>query len=307
MVLFMPSHAVSIFDKLVVATLPLAPKFLIHQVAKRYVAGEKLSDCLNTVEQLNQQGVKVTIDFLGEFISTDTEAHQTALAYKEIIRELSQRKLCANVSVKLSAFGLLINPELCDALLHDLCFYANEYQNFVRIDMEDSQCTEDTIQLYLKLRQQYQNTGIVLQAYLKRTQDDITRITQAGAGHFRLCKGIYIEPPEIAYDSVQSIRDNYLKCLRQMLSAGSFVGIATHDPWLVDEAKKLLLELNIPNTQYEFQMLLGVAEEMRRDLVALGHSLRVYVPYGYRWYEYSIRRLKENPRIARYVIQNLFS
>ena len=303
----MPSHAVTLWDKFAVAVLPLAPKLIVHQVARRYVAGEKLSECLNIVRTLNQQGARATVDFLGEFISTESEAHQTALAYKEIIRDLAKAKLDCNISVKLSAFGLLINPELCDALLHDLCFYANEYGIFVRIDMEDSQCTEDTIQLYLKLRKQYQNVGIVLQAYLKRTQADIQRICEANAGHFRLCKGIYIEPSEIAYNTPESIRDNYLTCLRQILSSNAFVGIATHDAVLITEAQKIIAELSIPTTQYEFQMLLGVTETLRQTLIQAGCKLRVYVPFGYRWYEYSIRRLKENPKIARYIIQNLFS
>ena len=296
-------HQVSWLDKALVRLMPLAPKPLIRQVAKRYVAGVTLNECLDCVAKLNAQGLMATIDFLGEFINHPKEAHETALMYKDILRAVKQQNLKANISVKLSALGLLLDPILCEGLMLDLCFYAKEYGNFIRIDMEDSSCTDATIELYLKLRQQYDNVGIVLQAYLKRTQSDVEKIMQHQAGHFRLCKGIYIEPANIAFTDDDDIRSNYQQTLCKMFDAGAYVGIATHDKLLVDFALSEINQRKLQPTQYEFQMLLGVTESIRTSLVQSQHPVRVYVPFGYHWYGYSMRRLNENPKIAGYVFR----
>lgn len=290
-------------NKLLVKLLPLAPKWMVKHVAKRYVAGTTLKECLACVQQLNQQGALATIDFLGEFITHPTEAHETALMYKELIREIKAQNLQANVSVKLSALGLLIDPLLCESLMFDLCFYAKEYGCFIRIDMEDSSCTTKTIELYLKLRQQYDNLGLVLQAYLKRTREDVSTIINQNAGHFRLCKGIYIEPEDIAFICSEAIRENYKHLLCQMLDANAYVGIATHDKALIDFALTEIEKRQLPKTAYEFQMLLGVTESIRDQLIASDHTVRIYVPFGSHWYGYSMRRLNENPKIAGYVFK----
>ena len=294
----------SIFDKALASLLPWMPQSLVGWVAKRYVAGETPEEAIKVVKRLNASGARATLDYLGEFIKTDVEAHETAIAYKDLLRAIKKEGLVANISVKLSAVGLLINPELCKAIMLDLCFYAKEYGSFVRIDMEDSQCTQATIDLYLALRKEYDNIGIVLQAYMKRTLKDIEIIMHGKAGHFRLCKGIYIEPAEIAYKTHEEVNANYLKALEAMFSANAYVGIATHDIDLVNGAKQLIEKYKRQATQYEFQMLLGVNETLGQQLISEGHPLRVYVPFGHHWYGYSLRRLKENPKVARYVLQN---
>lgn len=295
----------SLLDSALANLLPWMPKPLVGWVAKKYVAGETIDDAIETVKRINANGARATLDYLGEFITSDIEAHETAIAYKDLLRAIKRDCLEANISVKLSAVGLLMNPELCKAIMLDLCFYAKEYGSFVRIDMEDSQCTQATIDLYLALRKEYDNVGLVLQAYLKRTLDDIETITAANAGHFRLCKGIYIEPAELAYKTHDEVNANYLKALEAMFQANATVGIATHDIELVEGAKKLIEQYKRDVSQYEFQMLLGVNEALGQQLIAEGHPLRIYVPYGHHWYGYSLRRLKENPKIAGYVLKSL--
>jgi proline dehydrogenase len=290
-----------------VAILPWMPKAMVYQVAKRYVAGETLKECVATVKALNARGCRATIDLLGEFIVAIEEAHTNALAYKDIIKTIAQEQLNANISIKLSALGLLISPKTCQGLVDDLCFYAREYNCFIRLDMEDSRCTQPTIDIYLALREKYPNVGIVLQAYLKRTLGDVSAISKAGAGNYRLCKGIYLEPPETAYTDRTQIQDNYQMVLEHMFDKEAFVGIATHDPVLIEGAKRAIADHQMTTTQYEFQMLLGVAEGLRESLLKGGHLLRVYVPYGQHWHGYCMRRLKENPKLAGYILSNFFN
>jgi proline dehydrogenase len=299
----------NLFNKAIAKTLPFVPKPMVGWVAKRYVAGETLHQAIDVVKALNARGARATLDYLGEFITTEAEAHETAIAYKEVFRGIKKFGLHANVSVKLSAVGLLLNPDLCLAIMDDLCFYAQEYGNFIRIDMEDSQCTQATIDVYLALREKYDNVGLVLQAYLKRTPDDMTHIlaNKPNAGHFRLCKGIYIEPPDIAYQGHDEVNRHYLATLEQMFQADAFVGIATHDVELINGAKALITQYGRTPAQYEFQMLLGVTEQLGQALVDDGHPLRIYVPYGHHWYGYSLRRLKENPKIAGYVFKSMLT
>ena len=303
----MPNQ-IGFIDKALAAALPFVPKPLVGVFAKRYVAGETLEHCISTVKELNAKGCIATVDFLGEFITQEREAHEDALMIKDLIRAIHRQQLNANVSIKLSSLGLLINETLCESLMRDICFYAKEYGVFIRIDMEDSRCTDRTIDLYLKLKQEYPATGIVLQAYMKRTQGDAQKICDAQAGHFRLCKGIYIEPEAIAYHDADKIRENYLKTAELMLDHNAEkVCLATHDEPLIESLVKLLNNKRINNNQYEFQMLLGVCEPKRDELVAKGHPVRVYVPFGHNWHGYCVRRLKENPKIAGYVLGNLLS
>ncbi|HLF13395.1 MAG TPA: proline dehydrogenase family protein, partial [Bacteroidota bacterium] len=184
---------------------------------------------------------------------------------------------------------------------------ASEIRNFIRIDMEDSGTTDDTIRVYREVRKSYPNVGIVLQAYLHRTENDAIALMRDGLGHFRLCKGIYIEPPGIAWKGKEEINANFLRVLKTMFSRKAYVGIATHDTALVEGALRLIREMNLRRDEYEFQMLLGVRPELRRRILADGHRLRVYVPFGKHWYQYSIRRFKENPQVAGHVLRALFS
>lgn len=295
----------SLLNRLMVSLLPLVPKPLVKQFAKRYVAGETMGEMLEAVKSLNQQGISATVDLLGEFIREPWEAHQTAEAYKQILEKIRRNQLDANISVKLTALGLLLDSDLCRRLMEDLLSHAALHGNFVRIDMEDSACTQATIDLYLDLRQRHSNVGIVMQAYLRRTHSDVIRIIEAGAGHFRLCKGIYVEPRWLAYQLPDLINANYVEILEEMIARGAYVGVATHDERLVWSMLKLIRKRHLAPTQYEFQMLLGVDPELRDMLVAAGHHVRVYVPFGKQWHAYCMRRLKENPKIAGYILQNL--
>lgn len=295
------------FDKVVVAMLPLAPQMLVKQFAKRYVAGETMEDMLAMVRSLNAQGMMATVDVLGEFIHHREEALQAADEYKQILEAIAKEKLDANISVKLSQMGLLLDPELCLDILTDLVETAARYGNFVRIDMEDSACTSETIALYLKLREHYNDVGIVVQAYLRRTLEDVKQIIDAGAGHFRLCKGIYVEPRKLAFKDHHLINKNFALILEEMFKRKAYVGIATHNEELVWEAMRLIHTYQLNRDSYEFQMLLGVDAELRSIILEAGHRLRVYVPFGKHWYAYSLRRLKENPGIARHILKNLFS
>lgn len=296
----------SLLDKLVVMTLPLAPKPLVWRFARRYVAGETLEEMLGTVRRFNAEGMMATIDVLGEFIHHPEEARQAAAVYKEILAAVEREKLDANISVKLTQMGLLLDKDLCYGIMDDLVATAARHGNFVRIDMEDTECTSDTIAIYLRLRERYQNVGIVLQAYLRRTLKDAREIMAKGAGHFRLCKGIYVEPRTLAYKDHGLINKNFALVLEEMIRNRAYVGIATHNEDLVWEAMRIIDQHGLKREDYEFQMLLGVDPELRDIILKAGHRLRVYVPFGKQWYAYCIRRLKENPAIARHIIKNLF-
>lgn len=296
----------SLLNRLIAFSLPFVPKPLVKQFARRYVAGETIPDMLQTVAELNSKGIMATVDVLGEFIHAPEEARQTAEMYKQILVDIQDRKLDANISVKLTALGLLLDETLCLELMQDLLTHAQAHRNFVRIDMEDSACTQKTIAMYLILRKTFDNVGIVMQAYLRRTHDDVLHIIDSDAGHFRLCKGIYVEPRWLAYQQPDVINQNYVAVLEEMIRNQAYVGIATHDERLVWAALKLIRQYKLTRNDYEFQMLLGVDPEMRDMLVAAGHRVRVYVPFGKQWHGYCMRRLKENPKIAGYILQNLF-
>jgi len=298
-------------DKLVVMALPLAPKPLVKRFASRYVAGETMAEMLETVRQFNRRGMMATIDVLGEFINKRDEALQAAQEYKSILAAISREGLDANISVKLSQMGLLLDKDLCYEIMEDLVSTAAKYRNFVRIDMEDSPCTSDTIGVYLKLRRKFDNVGVVLQAYLRRTLGDVRQITkdlerQGQRANFRLCKGIYIEPRQVSFKDHKLINKNYALVLEEMFKTRAYVGIATHNEELVWEAMRLIDEYHPKREEYEFQMLLGVDPELRNIILDGGHRLRVYVPYGKQWYAYCMRRLKENPGLAWHIIKNMF-
>ncbi len=290
----------SAIDRMIAGSVRYLPKGLVRKVADRYIAGETLADAVTTIRRLNSEGCRATVDLLGEFVNNEAEAKKNAVDYSGILDAIQSEKLDANVSIKLTAFGLGLSVEQGYQNARTVVQRAKDQGNFVRIDMENSPYTDSTIAVYKRLRQDYQNVGLVLQAYLRRTPADIDALLPVGP-HFRLCKGIYVEPRAIAWKQPDVINRNYVRCLRKMLSGGAFVGIATHDERLVFEALQLLDELKIPAGRFEFQMLLGVDEELRRIILGLGHPVRVYVPFGKDWYGYCTRRLKENPRIARYV------
>lgn len=295
----------NIINKAIVGILPVFPKKLVRIFANRYIAGDKLSEGIEKVKLLNAKKIIATMDVLGESIKDRDEAVQSKNESLEVLEEISKTGVNSNLSIKLTMLGLNIDFDLCLGLVTEILECAKEKNNFVRIDMEDSPFTEATIKIFEAVRKKYDNAGLVLQAYMRRSEQDIIRLTEEKA-NFRLCKGIYIEPESVAYKGKQEIRDNYLKLLKLMFERNAYVGIATHDDYLIDGAKKIIKEYNIPKDKYEFQMLLGVRENLRDKIVAGGEKMRIYVPFGERWYQYSIRRFKENPNVAAQVIKSIF-
>ncbi len=296
----------NLLSRLVVGVLPIVPRGVVRRVASRYVAGETLDHALETVRLLNAQGCMATLDVLGEDVARKEESERTVAEYLRALDAIASRGLDSNVSVKLTALGLKVDADHCRREFARIVEGARRHGNFVRIDMEDSSVTEETIRIFLDARATYPGVGLVLQAYLKRSLDDARRAAEVGA-NVRVCKGIYVEPPEIAFRGREEIRDGYSSLVEFLLARGSYVGVATHDPVLVRRALETVERLRVAREGYEFQMLLGVAVDLRRRLVGAGHRLRVYVPYGEAWEAYSMRRLTENPAIAGHVIKGLFS
>ena len=291
-----------ILDRVVAHSLPFVPKTVVRKVASRYIAGETLDEALDVAAGLNRQGMSATLDVLGEHIHNIDQARRAVSQYLQVLEHIHSRKLDANVSIKLTQLGLKVDWTACLELTSRLVKHARQLNNFVRIDMEDSSCTTYTLRLYRELRKEHSNVGVVIQAYLHRTAQDVADLQDLHP-NFRLCKGVYVEPPEIAYHDMRDINRNYLSILETLLRNGSYVGIATHDEAIIAEAFRLIREMKLPRTAYEFQMLLGVNEQLRNRIVAAGHKLRVYIPYGRDWYAYSVRRLRENPRLAGYVFK----
>jgi len=299
------------FNKMIAAMLPYFPKKLIWIFSKRYIAGESVADAIRASKELNKEGIKVTIDILGEFIKTLDEAERNKVEYIELIDTIQKEKIDGNYSVKPTMFGLLIDKDVCYKHIREIVAKAASYGNFIRVDMEDSPCTDLEIELYRKLKAEFpKNVGLVVQAYLKRTLADLQNLMDIHSTeiplNYRLCKGIYVEPAAIAYKKYEEINEHFLEDLEFMFKNGVYPGIATHDKPLVDGAYKLIEKYNVPKNMYEFQMLYGVTPELRKSIVAKGHTMRVYVPYGKQWFGYSTRRLKENPKMASHIMKALF-
>lgn len=289
----------SLFDSLIRATLPVTPRPVVHFFARRYVAGATLDSAVATVRRLTAEGCCATVDVLGESVTSRELAQTAVAAYLEVLETIVARSLDANVSLKPTQMGLQIDERFCHDNIATIIERASAHGIFVRIDMEDSPTTDATLRIYRRLATRFPGRcGVVLQSRLRRTLDDAAALAAAGA-NVRLCKGIYLEPRAVAYEDREIIRDNYVHVLRMLLAGGSYVGIATHDEWLVAEALALIRQLGLAHERYEFQMLLGVDPQLRRILTREGHRLRVYVPFGSHWYPYSVRRLRENPAIAR--------
>jgi proline dehydrogenase len=288
---------VALLDRALVRLLPAVPKPVVQRLSSRYIAGATLEDALRVVRELNEAGKLATIDVLGEEVSSADEARAIAGQYHDVLAQIDDEGLRSGISVKLTALGLELDHDLCRDNLESVVHDAAARGNFVRIDMEDSSTTERTLQLYRTLRAEgHTCLGVVLQAYMRRTVDDIP-----GLDDVRLCKGIYIEPHSIAFRDFDDVRANYVRALEKLVAQGSYVAIATHDEYLIEEGLRIVSEAGVPHDRYEFQMLLGVRPERGDELVAAGHRVRVYVPYGTHWYEYSLRRLQENPKIAGYI------
>jgi proline dehydrogenase len=297
---------VAILDRALVRLLPAVPKPVVRRISERYIAGTELVDACRVVERLNAEGKMATIDVLGEEIANAEEARAIAGTYEDVFSTIERQQLDSNVSVKLTALGLKLGYELCRENLELVVRRAAESSNFVRIDMEDSSTTDETLRLYRDLRGAgHGNVGVVLQSSLRRTVPDIAGLEDLKP-NVRLCKGIYVEREEIQFRDFEAVRANFVRALEALLAAGCYVGIATHDEWLIAEGKRLVAERKLTREQYEFQMLLGVRERLGDALVREGHRLRIYVPFGRQWYAYSLRRLQENPKIAGYIAADTF-
>ncbi len=291
----------TIIDRAIVRALPAVPRQVVKRLSSRYIAGTTLAEACDVVRELNAHGKEATLDVLGEEVTLREEAIGLRDAYRRALDTIEEDGLRSNVSVKLTALGLKLDRGLCRADLTAVVEEAARFDNFVRIDMEDSSTTSETLALYRQIREEgHVNLGVVLQAAMKRTLSDIGGLGDLRP-NVRVCKGIYVEPPEIAYQEDEIIRLNFLDALEALFDIGSYVAIATHDDWLIGEALALVERRGLGRDDYEFQMLLGVRAELGDGLVREGHRLRIYVPFGRRWYEYSIRRLQENPKIAGYV------
>ena len=296
----------SVFNRLLVTGLPAVPKPIVGRVASRYVAGESLDAAVRVIRTLNGQGAMATVDLLGEEVDERAKATAAVAEYLQIFETLDREKVDSNVSIKLTLLGLKIDEGFCRDNVAQIVETAKRFGNFVRIDMEDHTTTDATLRIYRELHARFGNLGVVLQAYMRRTLRDIEELPAEGAS-VRLCKGIYVEPRQVAWKGYDTVRHNYIQALDKLLSRGVYVGIATHDEFLACAASALVDKHGLKPDQYEFQMLLGVDEELRKILIAAGHRLRVYVPYGRDWYPYSIRRLRENPEVARHVLRAVLS
>ena len=299
------------FNKMLANLLPYMPKKLIWLFSKRYIAGEGIDQGLEVSKKLNEKNIEVTIDLLGEFITCLEQAEENKNQYLEIIERFTAEGIQGNFSLKPTMFGLLIDQEVCYQHIREIIAKAAEKNNFIRIDMEDSQCVDIEIELFKKLKKEFSgHVGLVIQAYLRRTLEDLTDFSNFPSNgyplNFRLCKGIYVEPKQIAFKDYEEVRKHYLEDLEFMFQNKMYAGIATHDKFLVEEALKLIEKYQVPQTMYEFQMLYGVTPELRSSIVNRGHKMRVYVPFGKQWFNYSTRRLKENPKMASHIIKALF-
>lgn len=295
-----------LFDRLIKTGLPLVPKFVVGKVAARYVAGETLEQALHKVRELNAAGALVTLDLLGEEVAERQKATASVDEYVRILEQIHALGLDANVSIKPTMLGLKIDLGFCRESIERIVAKAKDLGNFVRIDMEDATTTDATLAIFRELFEKYGNVGVVLQAYMRRTLADIAALPPSGV-NIRICKGIYIEKRTVAWKGYETVRQNYVQALDKLIRQGVYPAIATHDEYLVCAALGLIEKHGLPRERYEFQMLLGVDEELRKILIAEGHRLRVYVPYGRDWYPYSIRRLRENPEIAGHVMRSMLA
>src|SRR5215211_2376717 len=293
-----------VVDKAIANSVPVIPRPIVKKISSRYIAGDTLEEAVSTIRNLNEEGCVATIDLLGESTESKADAASKLKDYKKVVDALEEHDLKSGISVKLTGLGLTLTEELCRANLEEIIEYAAQRDRFVRVDMEDSPYTEVTLQTVLDFHERHENIGAVIQSYMRRSLQDVVRLVEAGVS-VRLCKGIYDEPRRIAYKNFYTVRHSFVLLLEELFRGGVYVGIATHDEHLVLHALRLIHQLKIPKDRYEFQMLLGVDEELRSILVESGHKVRVYVPYGEDWYGYSMRRLQENPKIAGYVARDV--
>ena len=294
-----------VFDRVIAMTLPLVPKPVVRRVASPYIAGERMDDLLRISEDLNRERYKVAAAILGEFVTRREESAEAVREYEMLLARMGDRKIDGYIHIKPTHLGLKLDKTFCLDNVRALLIAARRHGLFVRMDMEDSPCIDDTLDIYYKLRADFDNVGVVIQARMRRSLADVRELAKVKA-NVRVCKGIYLEPFSLAFTDPEIISRNYVRLAEELLGAGCTVAMATHDERLVWEGARLVERLGIPRERYEFQMLLGVLAPLRSVIRDAGHPIRVAVPYGPNWYPYSLRRLKKNPAIAGYVLKSLF-
>ncbi len=293
-------------NQVVTGLMPIVPKYFVGRVASRYIAGNTLDDAIQVTREFNQANALTTIDLLGEHTETKEQAVEAARIYHQILDQIDSDKVDANISLKPTHLGLRVDYNLCENLVGEIVDHAAQLHNFLRIDMEDRETTDDTFKLYYKMRSRHDlSVGVVIQAYLRRTIKDVEHLIESKA-NLRLCKGIYREPREAAFKNRSIIINNYAFILNELLEGGCYVGIATHCEETIWQAQKIIHNLKLSSDKFEFQMLLGVEDDLRQILLNQGHRLRLYVPFGKEWYAYSTRRLKENPTVAGHIMRDFF-
>lgn len=294
-------------NELVLKTMPIMPRSLIYLFAKKYIAGATLEEAVNVCKKLEAKGACTTVDTLGEFVISELQAKKETGISLNVLDAIDKHSLESYLSLKPTSLGLEFNFDFAYNNIKQAVIKAKEKGLFVRLDMENAPYTSKTLDIYKKIRDEgYDNIGFVIQAYLKRSMDDLKDLAHYKPST-RLCKGIYNEHPDIAYKDKERIRENFKDMLQYMVESGYYPAIATHDKPLLDFAENLVKEKEMKTDEYEFQMLLGVTESLRSRLITNGHKVRVYVPYGADWYGYSIRRLNENPKMVGHIIKSIFT
>ncbi len=278
---------------------------IARKTASRFIAGEELKEGIEAAKKLNLNNIEVTMDFLGENTKTEEEAWACAKEITKIMDAIKREKILGNVSIKPTQLGLDLGEEFCEGVLRFLFEEAKNKNIFVRIDMEGSPYTQKTLNLFYKLYEEYKNIGIVIQAYLYRSFEDVEKILSLGA-RIRLCKGAYKEPPEIAYKKMKEIRENFLQICKLLFENGNYPAIATHDTYLINSVKKMAKEMGKSPKDFEFQMLFGIRPKTQERLAQEGYRMRVYVPFGTHWLPYFYRRLRERKENIFFVVKNLF-
>ncbi|MFO7827448.1 MAG: proline dehydrogenase family protein [Bacteroidales bacterium] len=299
------------FNKFIATILPYFPKKFVWLFSKAYIAGETVEDAIKASKELNEQGIMVTLDILGEFIKNLDEAEVNKKEYLDLIDRIEKENIDGNYSLKPTMFGLLLDKDVCYNHIREIVAKAAEYNNFIRVDMEDSPCTDLEIELFRKLKAEFpKNVGLVFQAYMKRTYSDLENLmdmhSEEAPLNYRLCKGIYVEPKEIAYKKYEEVNQHFIEDIEFCFKNGVYPAIATHDKPVIEGSYKLIEKYKVPKDKYEFQMLYGVTPNLRQSIIDDGHRMRVYVPFGKQWFGYSTRRLKENPKMASHIIKALF-
>ena len=292
--------------KSIVILIGRFPDPIIWRFAKRYIAGAHLQQAMQVMTDLASNQQMATLDVLGEDTLVPEQADDALNQYFQLVEGISQTTIKANVSVKLTQMGLKQDFAQTKSRVNLLATALAERGLFLRFDIEDSTTTDATYELYAELCSNYSSLGVAIQAYLKRSESDLVHLLQLAPLNIRICKGIYREAETIAYKNRQKIRENYIKLLCQVLDGGGYPAIATHDDWVINRAIQEIHARRTDVNSYEFQMLYGVGDNLRRKLVADGHRVRVYIPFGQAWKAYALRRFEENPRLVYYILKNLF-